>query len=150
MIPCRKALQKSPRCADCPLGRLGSSQCVPWGRRRSGQIPANWQPGPARRGRRATCTVPGLDFDRSLGLRCCRRRGLAAPAGVCHWTVRFDVLLAGARNGAAPPAPAGTRGGVEWRGDCGGGNKKGVPRWCLPWRTAVSSTLTRVRQPRHL
>jgi hypothetical protein len=60
------------------------------------------------------------------------------------------VLLAGARNGAAPQAPAGTRGGVEWRGDCGGGHKKGVPRWCLPWRTAVSSMLARVRQPRHL
>jgi hypothetical protein len=37
------------------------------GRWRSGQIPANRRPGPTGRGRRATCEVPKLDFDRSLG-----------------------------------------------------------------------------------
>jgi hypothetical protein len=65
------------------------------GRRRSGRIPANRRPGPARRGQRATCGVPRLDSNRSLG-RWWRRRGRAAVTTSAS---------------AVPPAPVSSRPG---------------------------------------
>jgi hypothetical protein len=65
------------------------------GRQQSGQILANRRPGPAGRGRRATCGAPRLDFNKSLG-RWWHQRGRAAAAAGAN---RCEPSPASSRSG---------------------------------------------------
>jgi hypothetical protein len=65
------------------------------GRQQSGQILANRRPGPAGRGRRATCGAPRLDFNKSLG----------------RWWHPRDRATAAAGANRCAPAPASSRSG---------------------------------------
>jgi hypothetical protein len=98
-----------------PQEESGFCNVVPEHRqRRSGQIPSNWRPGPAGRGRRTTGQVPWLDFGRSLEWWG-RRQGLAVATTVAG---RVHPALAKWSHGSGQgqAASSGEARGWRWGG----------------------------------
>jgi hypothetical protein len=70
-------------------------------------------------GWRRCVSSPRIDLRPKKGAGRLRRGGLAAPTGTGRGTASSGARPAGARKEAAPPAPAGARGGPSRSHDCG-------------------------------